>query len=91
MRSLSLALVLAVVCLFGASSTSEATGGRAVFISDAGRSVVFVRNQPFVQTVVVRRGLFGLRRSVVVRQAFFGPVFARQFVPGFGFVRVRVH
>lgn len=77
------ALVLALAGLFFVTGKSEATGA-AVFVNRAG---FVVAARPVVQTVVVRRGLFGFRRTVIVNRAVVAPKFV---VDAFGnVIRVR--
>ncbi len=68
-------IVLALVCFFGLAMSAQATGRQLVVVQPVRQAVivqpvrqaVVVRQVVQPQTVIIRNGLFGLRRTVIVR------------------------
>lgn len=90
MRKIATVAALAVLILFGLCSESRAD----FFVNRFGQTVVVngygtqaVTGVPFSRTVVVqRRGLFGLRRQVIVQQQAFGGFGGVGYAPSVAFV-----
>lgn len=67
--------LFALICLFGLAMTAEATnrqfivvqqrGRQAIVVSDVRQDVV-IRQVRQPQTVIIRNGVFGLRRQTII-------------------------